>query len=265
MVVKLLGMCGEMVHKRAGGRPGGTALDYAARNNHLEIVKLLAPIPVPGSSTPIEAQYLNIALLAAVQGSNVEISEYLVSEGADVNFLDPWEGGTPLSCAAETNNLSLVQFLVSAGADPNLQTNSTNPLFRAAFTHNLEIVQALVTAGADIHVRSASQRNVLAWCATVELLRFFLERGVDPNLEDRFGNTLLHNVCARAQTEFAVAAIELLLRFGAAVTVEKPGRRGLTPVDIAITRGNKEILELFEPLVQDPDLKRKIAARWKET
>jgi ankyrin repeat protein len=62
-----------------------------------------------------------------------------------------------------------------------------------------------------------------------------------------------------------VAAIELLLRFGAAVTVEKPGRRGLTPVDIAITRGNKEILELFEPLVQDPDLKRKIAARWKET
>ncbi|KAJ7819950.1 ankyrin repeat-containing domain protein, partial [Mycena olivaceomarginata] len=273
MVVKLLGMCGEemvreeMVHKRAGGRPGGTALDYAARNNHLEIVKLLAPIPVPGSSTPIEAQYLNIALLAAVQGSNVEISEYLVSEGADVNFLDPWEGGTPLSCAAETNNLSLVQFLISAGADPNLHQSNTStiPLFSATFTHNLEIVQALVAAGADIHIQSAKQRNVLVCCETVELLRFFLERGVDPSLEDRGGDTPLHLICARAIAEFAVAAVELLLRFGAAVTVEKPGRRGLTPVDIAITRGNTEVLELFEPLVQDPDLKRKIAARWKET
>jgi ankyrin repeat protein len=273
MVVKLLGMCGEemvreeMVHKRAGGRPGGTALDYAARNNHLEIVKLLAPIPVPGSSTPIEAQYLNIALLAAVQGSNVEISEYLVSEGADVNFLDPWEGGTPLSYAAAANNLRLVQFFVSAGADPNIQTNDIIPLFSATLTHNLQIVQALVAAGADIHIQSAKQRNVLVCCETVELLRFFLERGVDPSLEDRGGDTPLHLICARAIAEFAVAAVELLLRFGAAVTVEKPGRRGLTPVDIAIARhrGNAEILELFEPFVQDPDLKRKIAARWKET
>jgi hypothetical protein len=62
-----------------------------------------------------------------------------------------------------------------------------------------------------------------------------------------------------------VAAVELLLRFGAAATVEKPGQGGLTPVDLAIARGDTEILELLEPLVQDPDLKRKIAARWKET
>jgi ankyrin repeat protein len=132
MVLKLLGMCGaELVHKRAGVHPGRTALDYAVRHNHLEIVKLLAPIPVPGgSSTPpdaIEAQYLSIALLAAVQVGNVDISEYLVSEGADVDFLALWAGGTPLSYAAETKNLSLVQFLVSAGADPNLQMNNTNP------------------------------------------------------------------------------------------------------------------------------------------
>ncbi|KAJ7819949.1 ankyrin repeat-containing domain protein [Mycena olivaceomarginata] len=270
MVVKLLGMCGEeMVHKRADGRPSRTPLDYAARHNHLEIVKLLAPIPVPGSSTPIEAQYLNIALLAAVQGSNVEISEYLVSEGADVNFLDLWEGGTPLSHAAATKNLGLVQFLISAGADPNLHQSSTStiPLFNAIFTHNLEIVQALVAAGADIHIldQRRDQRNVLVYCETVELLRFFLERGVDPNFEDRGGNTPLHLVCARAKTGFAVAAVELLLRFGAAATVEKPGQYGLTPVDIAVARYDTETLELLEPHVQDPDLKRKIAARWKET
>jgi hypothetical protein len=61
-----------------------------------------------------------------------------------------------------------------------------------------------------------------------------------------------------------VAAVELLLRFGAA-TVEKPGQYGLTPVDIAVARYDTETLELLEPLVQDPDLKRKIAARWRET
>jgi ankyrin repeat protein len=282
MVVKLLGMYGTepMVHTRQQSYAlNTTALDYAAHHEHLEIVKLLAPIPVPRSSTRngvpprgiIEAhtKYLSLALVQAVKVGNLQISEYLVSEGADVNFLDVsggGPGGTPVYYAAGTKNLGLVQFFLAAGADPNLQTNNDYiPLFNATRNQNVEIVQALLAAGADIHVQNRNSLNVLGCCGTVELLLFFLERGVDPNLQDRSGETPLHRACGEEEAEFAMASVELLLQFGAAATVETASRRGLTPVDIAIAEGYTEILELLEPVVQSPDLKRKIAAWWEET
>ncbi|KAJ7876104.1 hypothetical protein B0H14DRAFT_2714611, partial [Mycena olivaceomarginata] len=51
MVVKLLGICGEeTAHRRIEGL---TALDHAAREGHLEIVRLLASIPIPKSSSTV--------------------------------------------------------------------------------------------------------------------------------------------------------------------------------------------------------------------
>jgi ankyrin repeat protein len=101
---------------------------------------------------------------------------------------------------------------------------------------------------------------MLSISKTIELLRFFLERGVDPNHEDLFGETPLHHVCKKPDAEFAKASVELLLQFGA-VTVAKLSNGGRTPVDIAMGKGHSEIVKILEPLVLDPDLKLKIA-RW---
>ncbi|KAF8204144.1 ankyrin repeat-containing domain protein [Mycena galopus ATCC 62051] len=284
MVVKLLEMHGAEMIVTVYARRGfnrWTALDYAARMEHLEIVRLLAPIPntdpiirdgIPPLPVSIVIQpdklYLSSALIQSVKKGNLEISQYLVSQGADVNFFDiRLYGGTPLYFAAGTENLQLVSFLLASGADPNLNLNDNTdyiPLFHAACNRHLDIVQALLVGGADMYAKNRNSCNVLAYCVNAELLRFFLERGVDPNLADRFGDTPLHRACSEEDPEFALASVELLLQFGA-TTVEKTDGRGLTPVDIAITEGYTEILELLEPLVQNADLKQKIATWWEET
>ncbi|KAJ7837345.1 ankyrin repeat-containing domain protein [Mycena olivaceomarginata] len=149
MVVKLLGMCrAEMVHKHdADAR---TALDYAVHKGHLEIVKILVPIPIP-------------------------------------SFIDR-DGGTPLFHAAGSANLGLVQFLLTSGADPNLPTRfGSTPLFNAA---NMDIVRTLLAAGANIHTQNAGSENVLPkFMSDLEMLQFFLDRGVDPNHVDDDGET----------------------------------------------------------------------------
>ncbi|KAJ6520450.1 ankyrin repeat-containing domain protein [Mycena sanguinolenta] len=275
MVVKLLAMHGAEMKERVHARRGlnrWTALDYAARLGHLEITRILAPIPWPGPRVdggppadpdPVQAhrEYLSVALIHSVRAEKTEVSEYLVSEGADVfKSLN----GTPLYHAAATKNVGLVQFLLAAGVDPNRHDNDFIPLFNATCLRNLDVVQALLLGGADIHVKNRNSLNVLSCCTDVESLRFFLERGVDPNLAEPSGDTPLHHACGAEEAEFAQASVELLLEFGAA-TVDKPGRRGFTPVDIAIREGYTEIVELLEPLVQNPELKIKIASWWEET
>ncbi|KAF8204366.1 ankyrin repeat-containing domain protein [Mycena galopus ATCC 62051] len=252
MVVKLLKMHGEemtvMVHAR--NDYGLTALDLATRYGHIGIVRLLAPIHSDAPLTDFDTrEYLGSALM---QARNLEISKFLVSEGADVNF-NPAHSGTPLHCAAFAQNLDLVQFMLAAGADPNIHNSRFIPLFN---TRDVDITNALLAAGANLHAEDASGRNVLSHVIfNMEMLRLFLERGVDPDHEDNSGRTALHYACGagvRFKLESPEACVELLVQSGAA-TVEKKDTLGHTPV-----------VKMLEPLVQDPDLKLRIMAWWVE-
>ncbi|KAF8204471.1 ankyrin repeat-containing domain protein [Mycena galopus ATCC 62051] len=252
MVAKLLGMYGEDAVARVHAH--GTPLDYAVQHGHLEVVKLLAPILSSGSS---RRPYLNVALREATKAGDTEISGYLISLGADVDFQqEPWVLLSPLYYATDRNNLGLVQLLLASGADPNLSI----PLFRAAYCRYLDIAQALVEGGADINARDREQRTVLTHCTNVELLRFFLERGVDPNTEDRTGRTALHHFCAIWNAQ--KAPVELLIQFGAAV--DKTDGGGHTAMDFAMSAGFSEIVKLLEPLFQSPSLRSKVATWWEE-
>ncbi|KAF8204490.1 ankyrin repeat-containing domain protein [Mycena galopus ATCC 62051] len=222
----------------------------------MDIVKLLAAIPPPKPSLS-RAEYLSSAFAEALLAGNNDICKILISEGADINsFSIKFSPGTPLSSAARTGNLPLVQFLLALGADPNVHSNrdTTVPLIAATRGNHVAIVQALVDGGAKMG-------NVLRHCPTVELLRLFLERGADPSAEYHQGCTALHMACMIADAKFAKASVELLLQFGA-TTVEKADRKGLTPVDVAIDSGYIDIVKLFEPLVQNPDIKQRIATWW---
>lgn len=83
MVVKLWGMYGEQSFAM-------TALDYAAHEGHMEIVRHLALIPVPSSGVDntqvsngfgIQEHYLSSALLQGWEPGSV------ITEGANINFL----------------------------------------------------------------------------------------------------------------------------------------------------------------------------------
>ncbi|KAJ7361257.1 ankyrin repeat-containing domain protein [Mycena albidolilacea] len=159
-------------------------------------------------TTPLNYAYLGDALQASARAGKLEIPRYLITEGADINFLgDDSYGFTPLSYAAGAGNIGLV------------------------------------TERACIFCPEASK--------DVEM-SLFLGRGVDPNLEDDFGETPLHRACSmRTPTS---ALVELLLQFGAA-TVEQPNINGHTPVHFVMDGNNWEVVKIREPLVQNPALR----------
>ncbi|KAF8204150.1 ankyrin repeat-containing domain protein [Mycena galopus ATCC 62051] len=278
MVVKLLAMYGEEMEARVHIRKGppdmeydenntGTALDRAARHGHMEIVRILAPIRMPRRTgvQPISEtheQYLGAALAQSVAVGHVEISKYLVSEAADVNFVNSLivYDHPPLHAASRTSHLELVQFLLASGADPNLRDNFGKTALLGAT--NVDVIQALLNSGADIHAADRNGWNVLTYVDATDskLLRFLLEHGADPNYADSdHGEMLLHYI---AKGIMKAQAVVQLLQFGA--DVERVDRDGRTPVDIAMSRGKPELVKMFEPWVRHPDLKLKIAAWWKE-
>ncbi|KAJ7864847.1 ankyrin repeat-containing domain protein [Mycena olivaceomarginata] len=277
MVIKLLGKDEGEKRMRAYARAcpdPATALDYAARHRHMDVVQLLAPIPPPaiprdipppGPLQPVPVQthrqYLSLALTEAVASKDPEICEYLISEGADVNFLaDVPPVKPPLFYAIHMNNLGLVQLLLASGADPNRY----NPyiLFMAADGGNLDMIRVLVQAGADVHVRNDQLCNVLTCCTDVEVLRFFLERGVDPNNADIEGDTVLHNACGERRFLYGNECVELLCRFGA--MPDKANDVGQTALDLALANQLQDIVSIMEPFVHDPDVRAKIAERWEK-
>ncbi|KAJ6520439.1 ankyrin repeat-containing domain protein [Mycena sanguinolenta] len=245
-----------------------TPLDHAALAGHIEVVRLLAPVPAPGSGTragvPLRYthdQYLGLALIESARAGHLEISKYLLSKGADVNCFDAQSlHTTPLYFATLIDNLALVQLLLESGADPNLGDWSGRvPLFNAS---SVAVTQALLDGGASIHARDIHSNNVVVYrfanrIPNIKLLRFLLERRVDPNHRGATGQTSLHYACHTYDAETAKASVELLLEFGAVADIADT--RGRTSVDIAMRRGLVEVVRVFEPFVQNPDLKLKVA------
>ncbi|KAJ6520493.1 ankyrin repeat-containing domain protein [Mycena sanguinolenta] len=262
MVVKLLGLYDEgMAHERHGR--GMTALDCAALKGRFEVVELLASIPQPenhmgGCLNRITRRrsngedYLDLALIKSVEAGHPYISEFLLLQGARVNFIaNEFGAASPLCHAVEVGSLGMVQLLLSSGADPKLTDYSgVPPLFKAP---NIEVAQALLDGGADIHAHDGS-RNVLAYVRDQDFLRFYLENGANPNHEDEMEQTPLHLACMGNFGKDSAGAVELLLRFGA-TTVEKADYVSHTPVDIAMRMGKAEVVKLLEPFV-------KIATWW---
>ena len=93
------------------GQWGRTPLYWAARNNHLELAKVL------------------------------------ISSGAEVNAED--DGGwTPLYSAAAENSLATAQYLISSGADLEAKDNDGyTPLHRAVRNGHQEMQELLISHG----------------------------------------------------------------------------------------------------------------------
>ncbi|KAJ7157212.1 ankyrin repeat-containing domain protein [Mycena filopes] len=203
-----------------------------------------------------------MALAEAAKVGNVEISQYLISNGADSNYRDVTRVCSPLYFAAASNDLALVRLFLASGAQPNLHDGSYIPVFAAARAQSMDVVRALVAAGADVHVRNHALQSVLFQFTNIDILRFLLESGVDPNLEDRAEKTALFYACRHRDEQVAYTAVELLLQFGA-VARDTSTHKERTAVDLAMALDRPEIVRILEPLVQNIALKSRILNWWK--
>lgn len=102
------------------------------------------------------------ALMQAVRNGNLEMIDFLLNAGADINASYAPSGLTPLRIAIEQNNAPLVSVLIDRGADVN-QTNEVNwsPIMSAVRNADIPIIQILIDAGADYKLETTLGRDIL--------------------------------------------------------------------------------------------------------
>ena len=90
--------------------------------------------------------------VAAAHGK-VEIAEFLIECGLDVNRNGGISGGTPVRCAASDGHLDIIKLLHQNGAMFDVSEATKNPLFGAICNGHYEVAKYLIENGIDITIK----------------------------------------------------------------------------------------------------------------
>jgi len=152
--------------------------------------------------------------------------------------------------------IQIAVFLLQSGADPNALDTGGSPVW-ARSQWNTDIIAALIHHGLDLDLRDRSGRTLLHIACqdgpdllTIQLL---LQKGANPNAADVQGDVPLHILAAQQYGDGAAVdqAARLLLQYGAHVDRVNNNRK--TAADLWIESNRMEAGEGDLEQVQVPD------------
>lgn len=192
-----------------------TVLHTAVKQGDLEIVKLLVN---HGADVNLKDENGTASVHTAFEGKFFEILMFLVDNGADIDVKNRRED-TLLHTALKNESWEMAKYLIEKGADVNIHRKYCDtPLYTALYNPRLEIVKLLVAKGANINSHSHLGRYPIHNAIRkLEILKYFLEMGVDINALDYRKNTpllLAATLCYSDKAE-QIEIIKYLLQNGA--------------------------------------------------
>lgn len=140
------------------------------------------------------ADYLTPLMIASLNGQK-EISSYLILHGAKLNATER-HGLTALHLAAQEGHSEIVKLLVNSGANINARDNAHGgagwpALFYAVQGCQSKSVEVLILASADVNVQmeGVTPLYLAAYHKCNDVVSMLLEKGADPNLPTKIGET----------------------------------------------------------------------------
>lgn len=237
--------------------PGAkTALLYAAREGHLEVVKLL--LEAGASLEKADADGVTPLLMAVLNGQ-IPVAHHLLDRGANVRAMD-WYGQTPLFAAVDLRNLDvpgpvrdngvdrgaalkLVEAILARGPDVNARTRESLPQRR--WITRLGSLSWVDFTGQTAFIRAALSGDVT-------VMRLLLEHGADARITTDNGTTALMAAAGVNWTvsqtfdEGPEALLEAAkLAFAQGNDVNAENSMGLRAIHGAANRGSNEIIEFL--------------------
>ncbi|KAJ5570509.1 uncharacterized protein N7459_009939 [Penicillium hispanicum] len=234
----------------------------AAYEGHAEIVQLLLDNGAnPNAVSKMrrirshESNYMPLHLAASKD--RLDIMKILLA--ADGIFIDPVTDmrPSPMIYACEHGSLEMVKMLVERGVGWKvLKTNSPHsPLSYAAIGSHYDVVRYFLDKGADPNYRDPAQPSALMLACKGgdrKVIKALLDKGADPSARDEEGDGPLSIAAAHGHLDM----MKLLVEYGAVATGSSPGETNL-PMNCE-EEGNQECLELLLKLgvgVNDLDVK----------
>jgi ankyrin repeat protein len=236
----------------AMNKNGASPIVNAAEKGDLDLVRRML-----GKQAQPSSQLLFRSLRAAAHSGNVDLMEFLISRGADVNGASDgpndretvliaaaarcnkgaveeslryharvdaqdYNGNSALSrflesCPPSADIGGIVELLVSARADVNLKNDQGRTPIFSA-CWNDGAVTLLAQAGADLNTRDAIGQTALRHCFVhPEFVKAMIAQGADPFVRDRYGQT-----AAEAAREMGLNQVADTLEAAMEVGAAKP-------------------------------------------
>jgi serine/threonine-protein phosphatase 6 regulatory ankyrin repeat subunit B len=157
-----------------------------------------------------ESGYDAEALFTAATYSSLEIMEYLLENGGDPNM--PYESETALVPAVMQGELAKVKLLVEHGADIEYigEDGTKDTVIDLAARTSNHILEYLLDQGALIDFQNRKGITALMNAISVghvDNVKLLIERGADPTLKNREGETAL-SIAQAGKNEEIIAMVE---------------------------------------------------------
>ncbi|XP_014194177.1 E3 ubiquitin-protein ligase MIB2 isoform X7 [Haplochromis burtoni] len=221
---------------------GKTALQVAAHQGHMEVVKALLQA---NSSVEVKDEDGDTALHYTAFGNQAEIARLLLSKGANVNLLNN-SMCTALHIAVNKGFTDVVRVLTEHSADVNLQDSyGDTPLHDAIAKDFRNIIEILsVVPNIDFTQQNHRGFNLLHHAAlkgnklATEKILARARQLVDVKKEDGF--SALHLAALNNHKDVA----EILIKEGRC-DINIRNNRNQTPLQLAVTQGHTELVQLL--------------------
>ncbi|SFD58518.1 ankyrin repeat domain-containing protein [Flavobacterium phragmitis] len=234
----------------------GTApADFAASNGQSDPAMYDAFFKAGVNPTKKYANGANLLLLAIASDKDLKAAEYFATKGMSLKDVDS-DGNTAFTYAARSGNIPLLKKLLEKGIKPTESAlliaaqgsrRETNPI--ETYKYLVEEVKIKATA------QNKAGQNVLHILAgkpnQTEIIKYFLDKGVDVNKADKEGNTPLMAAASARET----AVLELFLP--KAKNINAQNLKGESALTYAVRNGSPEAVSLLLAKGADANVKDK--------
>ena len=177
-------------------------------------------------------------ICAAATGGNAEVYKLLLSKGAKSDTAKC----NPLTNAVTAKKIEMVEFLLKNGADVNAADSGSlrTPLHYASMLGNAQICRLLIKYHANVNARAYGGETPLMMTGDVEIMQTLIENGADLSAKKDSGETVLTRGFSQDRPE----AVALLIRNGADVKAVN-SRSGKTALLEACEKGHVRTIEVL--------------------
>ncbi|KAJ5994204.1 hypothetical protein N7451_009928, partial [Penicillium sp. IBT 35674x] len=183
------------------------------------------------------------ALVAACGRGELEITQTLLNNGADLTIMDD-DGATPLAISCLNGHYEVAKLLLMSGADIRTSKDCLAiPICYAAIGGHLKIAELLLDYGADIeaqHINKRTPLNIAVGEGHIELVKLLLNRGADIKTPDTAGRVPFYTAAQNGSIEI----VQILHDYGPDINVSTQ-TNNCTPVLVAADLGHVEVVKFL--------------------
>lgn len=228
-------------------KDGASPLVNAAEKGDLDLVRRMV-----NTQAQLPFQLLFRSLRAAAHSGNVDLMEFLISKGADVNGTsdNPNDRDTVLIGAASRCKKEAVEETLRYHPHVNAQDfNGNSALSRflsyCPATADIDgIFAVLIAAGANVNLKNEEgQTPIFGACFNERAVNLLAQVGADLNAKDKLGQTaLMHCVTPDFARAMIASGADLYAR----------DRNGHTAAEAARAMGNTRLADVLEAAMAPP-------------